>query len=277
MLRICLSNFRNVSTSSARSKFTQCSEHDGIRNIVLNNPKTRNSLSLEMMSDILGDLTRNLQDKSLRVIVLSSVESPVFSAGHNLKELTPEKGKSAHREVFQLANKLMMSMIEAPVPVIGKVDGLAAAAGCQLIANCDLAICSTRSSFSTPGANFGIFCSTPGVAVVRKVSRMKAAQMLFTGLPISAQEALTCGLVNGVVPPEELDGEIEKICQAICSKSRAVIELGKKFFYQQIEMGTKEAFEAAGEIMVKNLSQPDGQEGVKSFVEKRKPSWSHEK
>lgn len=124
-------------------------------------------------------------------------------------------------------------------------------------------------------ATFGIFCSTPGVAVARKVSRMKAAQMLFTGLPISAQEALSCGLVSSVVPPEELDAEVDRICQAISSKSRSVIALGKKFFHQQVEMGTREAFEAAGEVMVRNLSEPDGQEGVRSFVEKRKPKWTH--
>uniref|UniRef100_A0A1B0D4Y3 Enoyl-CoA hydratase domain-containing protein 3, mitochondrial n=1 Tax=Phlebotomus papatasi TaxID=29031 RepID=A0A1B0D4Y3_PHLPP len=293
MFRIFATNLRQFS-SSARSKLTLCSEKDGVRNIVLNNPKTRNSLSLEMMNDILGDLTHNLEDKSLRVIVLSSVESPVFSAGHNLKELVgklpylffffcnvdqkfqaAEKGEEVHREVFNVANKLMMAMIEAPVPVIGKVNGLAAAAGCQLIANCDMVICSSKSSFSTPGATFGVFCSTPGVAVARKVSRMKAAQMLFTGLPISAQEALSCGLVSSVVPPEELDAEVDRICQAISSKSRSVIALGKKFFHQQVEMGTKEAFEAAGEVMVRNLSEPDGQEGVRSFVEKRKPIWTH--
>ncbi|XP_059622257.1 enoyl-CoA hydratase domain-containing protein 3, mitochondrial isoform X2 [Phlebotomus argentipes] len=228
-----------------------------------------------MMRDILEDLTRNLEDKSLRVIVLSAVESPVFSAGHNLKELAPDMGEEVHKEVFRVANELMMAMIDAPVPIVGKVDGLAAAAGCQLIANCDMVVCSSRSSFSTPGAAFGVFCSSPGVAVARKVSRMKAAQMLFTGLPVSAQEALSCGLVSSVVPQEDLDAEIERICQAISSKSRSVIALGKKFFHQQMEMGTKEAFVAAGNVMVRNLAEPDGQEGVKSFVEKRKPIWKH--
>lgn len=164
--------------------------------------------------------------------------------------------------------------MKSPVPILAKVDGLAAAAGCQLVATCDIAICTERSSFSTPGANFGIFCSTPGIAVARTVNRMKASQMLLTGLPISAKEALAAGLVSQVAGNEELDKIVDENVLAICHKSRSVIELGKKFFYKQLQMDVESAYAAGAGTMAFNLGLPDGKEGIKSFVEKRKAKWT---
>ncbi|XP_026477260.1 enoyl-CoA hydratase domain-containing protein 3, mitochondrial-like [Ctenocephalides felis] len=171
----------------------------------------------------------------------------------------------------------MLSIVRSPVPVIAKVNGLAAAAGCQLIATCDITVCSDKSTFSTPGANFGIFCSTPGIAVARCVQRKTALHMLLTGLPLTANEALTAGLVSKVVSEELLDEEIDKIISSIVSKSRPIIESGKRFFYEQANMSMEDAYELGTNVMVSNVNSNDGQEGIKSFVEKRKPSWSHVK
>lgn len=187
---------------------------------------------------------------------------------------TEEKGPEFHKQVFQRASDLMIQIMKSPVPILAKVDGLAAAAGCQLVATCDIAICTERSSFSTPGANFGIFCSTPGIAVARTVNRMKASQMLLTGLPISAKEALAAGLVSQVAGNEELDKIVDENVLAICHKSRSVIELGKKFFYKQLQMDVESAYAAGAGTMAFNLGLPDGKEGIKSFVEKRKAKWT---
>jgi len=169
----------------------------------------------------------------------------------------------------------MYTIIDCPVPVIARVDGLAAAAGCQLVAQCDLALCSTESKFSTPGANFGIFCSTPGVALARCMPKMPAMKMLLTGLPITSEEAESSGLVTKACSKDQLDVEIEAVCDAIKLKSRAVIEIGKKFYYQQINQDIKNAYSLGGNVMVENLNTKDGIEGVRSFVEKRKPNWMH--
>uniref|UniRef100_A0A182PUJ4 Enoyl-CoA hydratase domain-containing protein 3, mitochondrial n=1 Tax=Anopheles epiroticus TaxID=199890 RepID=A0A182PUJ4_9DIPT len=247
---------------------------DGVGTILLDNEKTRNSLSLEMMNSIEKNIVENQHDAELRCIVLAA-QGRVFSAGHNLKELTTEHGSEYHKKVFHKCSELINAIHSAPVPVIAKVDGLAAAAGCQLIASCDMAVCSDISTFSTPGASFGIFCSTPGIAVVRAVPRMKAAYMLFTGLPITANEALQAGLVSKVVPQADLNDEVSKICRAIASKSRAVITLGKTFFYKQIPLDITTAYELGEQIMVDNLATVDGREGIRSFTEKRPPKWSH--
>nr|ADJ68233.1 enoyl CoA hydratase [Anopheles sinensis] len=250
------------------------SQKDGVGTILLDNEKTRNSLSMEMMNSVLKNVVENQNHAELRCIVLAA-KGHVFSAGHNLKELTAEHGADQHKQVFHKCSELIDAIRSAPIPIIAKVDGLAAAAGCQLVASCDMAICSDNSTFSTPGASFGIFCSTPGIAVVRAVPRMKAAYMLFTGLPISATEALEAGLVSKVVSKDSLDEELDKICKAIASKSRSVIALGKKFFYEQMAMDVTTAYARGEQIMVDNLATVDGREGIKSFVEKRKPLWKH--
>lgn len=175
--------------------FTEVTQCDGVREICLNEPKTRNSLSMDMMNSILEALTRDWQDKALRSIVLTAKGS-IWSAGHNLKELVPERGANYQTEVFNKLTEIILNIYKAPVPVIAKVNGFAAAAGCQLVASCDMIVASENSKFSTPGANFGVFCSTPGIAISRVMPRPQAAYMVMTGLPLTAQEAHTAGKVT---------------------------------------------------------------------------------
>ncbi|KRT81803.1 hypothetical protein AMK59_5552 [Oryctes borbonicus] len=253
---------------------TKVTLENGIQTITLSDPKTRNALSIAMMQELINNIKQNEQNQQLRVIVIAS-EGPVFSAGHNMKELLPESGRELHEKVFNVSSDLMMSIIESPVPIIAKVDGLAAAAGCQLVAQCDMAICTDISKFSTPGAQFGIFCSTPGIPIARSVQKMTALKMLFTGLPITAQEAKESGLVSIVCRKEAINEELKKITTAIIAKSRSVIELGKHFYYRQIQHGIKDAYRLGSTTMVDNINLKDGQEGIKSFIEKRKANWSH--
>ncbi|KAJ9595783.1 hypothetical protein L9F63_013027, partial [Diploptera punctata] len=235
-------NFTHSHTSCVLAEpLTKTIQLDGVRKIVMCNQKTRNALSLQMMEDLISNITFNQDDPGLRCIVLYG-EGKVFSAGHNLKELTTKDGVEYHNQVFATCTKLMLGIMQCPVPVIAVVQGLAAAAGCQLVATCDIAICTENSTFSTPGANFGIFCSTPGIAVCRAVPRKTAAQMLFTGIPLTASEALQAGLVSKVVSQENLDDEVQRILDAITNKSRSVLELGKKFLYEQMEMDIKTAY-----------------------------------
>ncbi|XP_044253330.1 enoyl-CoA hydratase domain-containing protein 3, mitochondrial isoform X2 [Tribolium madens] len=249
---------------------TQVKVQNGIVRIIMCDQKTRNSLSISMMENLINNIDENSANKSIRVIIITG-EGPIFSAGHNLKELSPECGHAQQKKVFSLASTLMTKIIDSPVPVIARVDGLAAAAGCQLVAQCDLAFCTEKSTFSTPGANFGIFCSTPGVALARSVPKITAMRMLLTGKPISSHEAEMRGLVNKVCG--DLDGEIGGVCGDIMTKSRAVIELGKRFYYKQVNIEVRKAYEIGGFTMVENLQSADGQEGIRSFIEKRKPQW----
>lgn len=256
------------------SQYLITNEANGTREITLNHEKTKNSLSLDMMNHLIEVINLNKDDTSLRAIVLSA-NGNVFSAGHNLKELQSSTGIDQHKLVFQRASELMKSIIQSPVPVIAKVNGFAAAAGCQLVATCDMIVCTDTSKFSTPGANFGIFCSTPGIAVGRCVPKSRAMYMLLTGLPLTAQEAYDSGLVTKVVPATQLDEEVNKIVESIKHKSRSVIALGKEFYYKQIDMKLLDAYGLGEQIMVDNINMDDGQEGIKSFVEKRKASWHH--
>ncbi|CAH1392159.1 unnamed protein product [Nezara viridula] len=248
----------------------EITEQNGIRRIVMNDPKTRNSLSKNMILALTEAVTKDNTNTNLRCIVISA-KGPVFSAGHNLKELHSDK---SCRCVFQDCSKLMMALVETPVPVIAAVDGIAAAGGCQLIAQCDITICTKRSTFSTPGASVGIFCSTPGIPLARSVGRKTAAYMLFTGYSLTAEEAYNVGLVSRVTENDGLENEVNHITSAILEKSHAVISLGKKFFYEQVEMDLRSAYEKGGKVMLENLVHKDGAEGIKSFVEKRKPIWS---
>ncbi|KAG5674264.1 hypothetical protein PVAND_004244 [Polypedilum vanderplanki] len=270
--KLCNLQIRRSSSSRCLLSVTQ---EDGIKNIILDDQKTRNSLSMSMMNQLIDEIKRDENDKSLRAIVLSSTGA-IFSAGHNLKELYfPDKSYEEVKSIFEKCHELINCVIHSPVPIISKVDGLAAAAGLQLVASCDIVVCSDKSTFSTPGSSFGIFCSTPGIAL-RVIPRMKSSFMLLTGLPITADEALRIGLVSNVVSKEELDKETERICNAIKSKSRVVISFGKKFYYKQLSMGLNDAYIEGSKIMADNLQLEDGQEGIKSFIEKRKPVWRNE-
>lgn len=227
------------------------------------------------MNCLIEAINHKKEDISLRAIVLAA-KGNVFSAGHNLKELQSTSGVNQHKLIFSKATELMKSIVLSPVPVIAKVDGFATAAGCQLAATCDMIVCSDTSKFSTPGANFGIFCSTPGIAVARCVPKSRATYMLFTGEPLTAREAYDSGLVTKVVPSSELDTEIENIIEKIKHKSRSVVSMGKQFFYKQIALDLFDAYKLGEDIMVHNINSYDGQEGILSFVEKRKAKWRHE-
>ncbi|KFO34491.1 Enoyl-CoA hydratase domain-containing protein 3, mitochondrial [Fukomys damarensis] len=226
-----------------------------------------------MLKSLQNDLLLEAESKDLKVIIISA-EGPVFSSGHDLKELTEEQGRDYHSEVFQTCSEVMMLIRNHPVPIIAMVNGLATAAGCQLVASCDIAVASDKSSFATPGVNIGLFCSTPGVALGRAVPRKVALEMLFTGEPISAQEAMLHGLLSKVVPEEQLEEETMKIAKKIASVSRPVVSLGKATFYKQLYQDLGTAYSLTSKVMVDNLAMQDGQEGIKAFMQKRKPTWS---
>lgn len=260
--------------SSSETPLTLCTQENGIRRIVMNNPKKRNALSTGMMEQLLNDITDDISNKSLRVIIISA-NGPVFCAGHDLKELIATEKPAKHAEIFGLCTQLMETIQDIPVPVICQVDSLATAAGCQLVASCDIAVSTERASFCTPGVNIGLFCSTPGVALARAVPRKTALDMLFTGKVIDAQTAYANGLVSRLVPHEQLDDETNKIAETICEKSRSVIAIGKASFYRQVIKDRHSAYMDASNVMVQNMSMKDGKGGIEAFVGKRKPEWTH--
>ncbi|XP_022091154.1 enoyl-CoA hydratase domain-containing protein 3, mitochondrial-like [Acanthaster planci] len=247
---------------------------DGVRTILLNDPDRRNALSLDMLLSLKEDLMHKADGDELRAIVIAA-RGPVFSSGHNLKELTTEHGRAFQSRVMWTCSQVMMLLQDLPVPIIAQVQGLATAAGCQLVASCDIAIASENARFATPGVNIGLFCSTPGVALGRAVPRKLAMEMLFTGEPISADVALQNGLVSKVVPHDSLEEETNKLTQKICMASRSVIALGKVCFNRQMKKTRAEAYEQASDVMVQNLGLVDGQEGIQAFIQKRKPAWTH--
>ncbi|KAM5338983.1 enoyl-CoA hydratase domain-containing protein 3, mitochondrial [Glossophaga mutica] len=259
--------------SEPGQRLTSVRQQDGIRNIVLSNPKRKNVLSLAMLKSLRSDILHEAESKDLKVIIISA-EGTVFSSGHDLKELTGERGPEYHTEVFQTCSEVMMLIQNHPVPVIAMVNGLATAAGCQLVASCDIAVASEKSSFATPGVNIGLFCSTPGVALARAIPRKVALKMLFTGDPISAQEALLHGLLSRVVPEEQLEEETMRIARKIASLSRPVVSLGKAAFYKQVHQDLRTAYHLTSQTMVDSAALQDGQEGIKAFIQKRKPVWS---
>uniref|UniRef100_A0A3B4AMA5 Enoyl-CoA hydratase domain-containing protein 3, mitochondrial n=1 Tax=Periophthalmus magnuspinnatus TaxID=409849 RepID=A0A3B4AMA5_9GOBI len=253
---------------------TLTQQHNGIRRITLNNPKKRNALSLFMLESLRKSILNEVDSEDLRVIVISA-NGPVFSSGHDLKELTSAQGREHHTQVFKTCSEVMSLIQDIPVPVIAMVNGVATAAGCQLVASCDIVIASEKSTFATPGVNVGLFCSTPAVAIGRAVPRKVALEMLFTGTPISAHDALLHGLVSKVVPENRLEEETLAIAQRICDASQPVVALGKATFYRQMAQGRDAAYAIASKVMVDNLALRDGQEGIRAFIEKRKPVWSH--
>lgn len=242
-----------------------------IATLLLNRPGKRNALSLntlEEMSHALKDLARR---QEVRVVILRG-SGPMFSAGHDLKELA-EGGLSEYRKVFATCMNTMLLLREMPQPVIAAVHGIATAAGCQLVAACDLAVATEDARFATPGVKIGFFCTTPMVPLTRVVGRKKALEMLFTGEFISAYEALHFGLVNRVVPTEELDETVKNLAKHICQFSRTVLGVGKETFYRQIEMSERLAYAYASEVISINGLLPVAREGMAAFLEKREPLW----
>lgn len=267
--------FSTSRISLSEEKYLDVKEENGVRTLILNHLPSRNSLSLKMLKYLWKNITHDENNNNLRTIVIKSGLEKIFSAGHNLKELTNNNEK-LHKEIFETCSQLMQAITKSPVPIIAAVDGVATAAGCQLVTSCDIVICTERSSFSTPGANLGIFCSTPGIPLIRNVSKKVAMYMLFTGFSISGKEAYETGLVSKVVPHEKIEEEIEKITTAINMKSRSIVHVGKTFLYEQLDLDTSTAYLLGTEKMVNNLKMKDAQEGIKSFIEKRKPVWRHD-
>ena len=245
--------------------------------LTLNRAAARNALSEGLMETLQDALDRAAADKSVRVVVIAA-DGPAFSSGHDLKEMTAhrkdaDKGKAAFAALFAQCSKLMQTIVRHPKPVIAQVQGIATAAGCQLVASCDLAVASSAARFATPGVNIGLFCSTPMVALSRNVSRKQAMEMLLTGEMISAERAREIGLINRVATPEALTAETMALAQLIASKPRATVKIGKEAFYRQLEMPLSEAYDYASRVMTENMLATEAAEGIGAFVEKRKPEW----
>ena len=248
--------------------------NNGIKTVIINDPKTYNSLSFKTLSDLLKAFKKLDNDKFTKVIILEGSGNG-FSAGHNLKEVREISKKTKHQKLFNLCSKLMMQIVEGKKPVIAKVHGAAFAAGCQLVASCDLAYSDTKAIFATPGVNIGLFCSTPMVAVSRKVNRKKTMEMLLTGDPVNAKTAKEIGLINNYFTSNKLSAEVLKVAKKISSKSNSTIKIGKKAFYKQLEMPISKAYKFTSKIMAENMSSYDAKEGISAFLQKRKPKWKN--
>ena len=242
--------------------------------IIIDHPKSYNSLSEKTIKSLIQVFNYYNKDEKTKVIIVEG-SGKGFSAGHNLKEVRSFRKKTEYRKLFNLCSKLMLEIVESKKPVIAKVHGAAFAAGCQLVASCDLAISSDDAIFATPGVNIGLFCSTPMVAVSRKVSRKKTMKMLLTGEPIDAKYAKEIGLINDHFPVSELENEVLKLAKKIASKSNLTIKIGKKAFYKQIEMPLYKAYKYTSKVMTKNVMAQDAKEGISAFLEKRNPKWKN--
>jgi enoyl-CoA hydratase/carnithine racemase len=250
---------------------------DDVAILTLNRPQARNSLS-EAMLEALGEaLTAIVHDRSVRAVIITA-KGPAFSAGHDLKELNarrsdPDRGRAYFSHIMNLCSGVMQQVVTLPKPVIAAVQATATAAGCQLVASCDLAVAAGTAKFATPGVNIGLFCSTPMVALSRNVSRKAAMEMLLTGEMISAEDAARIGLVNRVVAPGSERDEALGLAKKITSKSALNVRMGKEAFYRQIEMPLADAYRYTSEVMVENMLARDAEEGISAFIEKRTPEW----
>jgi enoyl-CoA hydratase/carnithine racemase len=250
---------------------------DGTAILTLNRPQARNSLSEAMLAALGDALTAIAHERAVRAVVIAA-NGPAFSAGHDLKEINahrsdPDRGRAYFKHIMGLCSAMMQQIVMLPQPVIAAVGATATAAGCQLVASCDLAIASHTAKFATPGVNIGLFCSTPMVALSRNVSRKHAMEMLLTGELISAEEAARIGLVNRVVGAGHEYAEALKLAEKIAGKSAATVKIGKEAFYRQAEMPLAEAYKYASEVMVENMLARDAEEGISAFIEKREPRW----
>ena len=247
-------------------------QYKEIARVIINDPKTYNSLSFKNLTDLINVLKRLDKNKNIKVIVIEG-SGKGFSAGHNLKEVKSLKKKEKYQKLFNLCSKLMLQIVEGKKPVIAKVHGAAYAAGCQLVASCDLAYSTKDALFATPGVNIGLFCSTPMVAVSRKINRKPMMKMLLTGEPIKAKFAKELGLINDYFPKSKLNSEVFKIAKKIASKSNLTIKIGKQTFYKQLEMPLDKAYAYTSKMMTINMLAMDAKEGISAFLEKRKPVW----
>lgn len=271
----------NVPAPTARTTVNdpliERTDDGGVALLTLNRPHTRNALSEAMITALSDTFTEIAADRRVRAIVLAA-KGPAFCAGHDLKEITehrndPDGGRAYMRELMTRCSAMMQLMHRLPQPVIAAVEGAATAAGCQLVATCDLAVASKTARFATPGVHIGLFCSTPMVALSRNVAPKHAMEMLLTGEMLSADDAYRIGLVNRVVPPGTERDEALRLARQIAAKSTMTIKLGKEAFYRQLDMSLADAYRYANEVMVENMLARDAQEGISAFVEKRTPHW----
>ena len=246
----------------------------GIKKVIINDPKSYNSLSFNTLNLLLKAFKKLNNDNSTKVIVLEGAGKG-FSAGHNLIEVRKLKKRSKYLKLFNLCSELMLQIVEGRKPVIAKVHGAAYAAGCQLVASCDLAYSTNDAMFATPGVNIGLFCSTPMVAVSRKVNRKRMMKMLLTGEPIKANYAKEIGLINDHFSKSKLNNEVIKLAKNIASKSKLTIKIGKQAFYKQLEMPLRKAYMYTSKMMTLNMMAMDAKEGISAFLEKRKPKWKN--
>lgn len=252
--------------------------HEGVFRIVMQRPEKMNSLSSDMMSALSETLTEAEKNPDVRVILLGA-EGKVFCAGHDLKEMTAARGdadggRATYERIMRQCSDLMQQIVRHPKPVIAVVTGVATAAGCQLVASCDLALATDTATFCTPGVNIGLFCSTPMVALSRNATRKQAMEMLLTGESIDASTAKDFGLINRIIPRDYLDQVVQKYAEAIASKSSHTLKVGKEAFYRQLEMPLSEAYDFAANVMVENMMARDAEEGINAFLHKRKPEWT---
>jgi len=245
----------------------------GVVTLKLDRPQAFNALSEAMLAELQRDFDAITKDQSVRVVVLAA-EGKAFCAGHDLKEMRVTPSLDYYRRLFAQCSQMMLSVQGLPVPVIARVQGVATAAGCQLVAMCDLAVASSTAKFAVSGVNLGLFCSAPGVALSRNVLRKVAFEMLVTGEFIDAEQARLRGLINRVAEPEQLDAEVEKLVASIIAKPRVAVATGKELFYRQAELGIAAAYEAAGKSMACNMMDEAALEGVQAFIDKRQPRWT---
>ena len=248
-----------------------------VRILTLNRPKARNCLSMDLMTTLRGALAHAGEDDAVRAVVLTGA-GPAFSSGHDLKEMTarrndPDKGRAFYEETMRTCAELMLTVVRLPLPVIAAVNGIATAAGCQLVASCDLAVAATDARFATPGVNIGLFCSTPMVALSRNLSRKAAMEMLLLGEMVGAEEASRLGLANRVVAADRVVNEATKLGRKIASKPVRTLKIGKEAFYRQAEMPLDEAYRYTAEVMVENMLDAEAEEGIGAFLDKREPQW----
>lgn len=246
----------------------------GLVTLTLNRPEAFNALSEALMTELQATLDALAQDESVRVVVLAGA-GKAFCAGHDLREMRAQPSHAYYQSLFQQCGKLMMAIQKLPVPVIARVHGIATAAGCQLVAMCDLAVAASNAKFAVSGVNLGLFCSTPGVALARNLGRKAAFEMLVTGEFISAAQAQAKGLINRVAEPEQLDAELAKLVDTILAKPRVAVSLGKSLFYRQLENGIEAAYTDAAQTMACNMMDECALEGVQAFIDKRQPAWKN--
>lgn len=261
-------------TADRQSDTASLLRHDaaGIATLTLNRPAARNALSRGLMGALQAELDRIAYDRSVRVVVIAAA-GPGFCAGHDLKEIRSDPRRETYEALFAQCSRLMQSIVRLPQPVIARVHGIATAAGCQLVASCDLAVAGAAAKFATPGVNIGLFCSTPMVALSRNVAPKHAMEMLLTGDLIEAETAARIGLVNRVVADGDLDRAVGALASQIAGKSTVTVKIGKEAFYRQREMPLGEAYDYASRVMTENMMKRDATEGIDAFIEKRQPEW----